>query len=429
MVDKLFLLSENFWKLSTSQERKKLGDILWFDNNNNLLLICCSWWPDSLFLAVFVYRYRHIVKWLPLSITKILHFNHWSHETDQDASFWVKELFWSVFEICYWEANYNWWIVTETMLRKQRYQFFTENIQKFYNTLQSVSLCQWHHLNDRIENSFLHIDRWTWIKWIANMSSKEKKRLLLNWELLPYTLYRPLLSYTKDTILLLCNTIQLPFVVDVHNNDVTQKRIRLRKTISKLSKEQQNLLYTDRSFIYSYCELKQKEKQFFPVFTGDFRPTKQMYSTNTPDSIEYVQQLLSRCWLYTNISKDRLHHLLQSFCLAQAFYLQWRWFLQRQWQTYFCFTWSKKRFWEECNRTEITIWSLWHYIINWIEIEIKDSTLIGGTLCFSQVWDKCGSESFTKWASKNSIPFFWRRSIPIVKKNNIIKKVFTNFLQ
>lgn len=429
MVDKLSLLWEYFWKLSTVSEREKIGDHLWFDNDKLLCLICCSWWPDSLFLAVFIYRYRHIVKWLPLSITKILHFNHWFHSCDQEAEVLIDKLFWSTFEICYWKADLSMWKLSETILRKQRQLFFTNTIQKFYSTLQSVSLCLWHNLNDRIENSFLHIDRGSWLKGIVNMSIQENKWLLSDWMLLPFTVYRPLLNYTKQYIESLNQILQIPFIIDVHNWDSTQKRILLRNTINNQKQEKKDLFYTDRTFIYSYWESLKHEEYFFPVFTNAFRPTKQLYCTTTPVTINYLQQLLSRCGLYTNISEKRLHSLLQAFTTAQSFYLHGRRFLQRKWQTFFCFTWSKSRFWEECIDHVFEITALWKYEIGWCVVDVNDSVMIWWIICFPHIGDKFWSISFTKRAAKQHIPFFWRRSLPIVKKNNKIVTVFTNFLQ
>ena len=147
---------------------------------------------------------------------------------------------------------------------------------------------------------------------------------------MPYKIYRPLIDYTKENILLLCKSIQLPYVVDVHNADITQKRILLRNRIAKQSKEKQNLLYTDRLFIYTYFEIELKQENFLPVFTSTFRPTKQMYCVNTPNSIHQLQQQLSWCGLYTNISEKRLNSLLEAFTTAQSFYLHGRWFLQRK---------------------------------------------------------------------------------------------------
>lgn len=429
MVDKLSLLSNNFSKLSSHKEREKIGDSFWFDKNDLVCLVCCSWWPDSLFLAVFVYRYRHVVKWLPLSITKILHFNHMSHDCDQEASRLVELLFWSTLEIIYWKTESWSKKITETVLRKQRQKFYTNSLQKFYNPLQSVALCLWHHYNDRIENSILHIDRGAWVKWILNMSRQEKKWFFDNWILLPFTVARPFLTYTKESILSFCSQIQLPFVVDVHNSDLSQKRILLRNALAKKSQEEKNIFYSDRFFVYSYLENKKQEECFFSVTTSPFWPTKQLYCTQKPHCIEQVQQLLSRCGVYSNISTSRLQNLLHSFALAQSFYMRWRWFLQWKWKTFFCFTWSKNRFWEEVIDDSVVIKSMWKRQIGSLSIEINDINLIWWTLCFPHVWDKMWSQSFTKRAAKNDIPFFWRRSLPIVKKNNTIQKVFTNFLQ
>ena len=145
-------------------------------------------------------------------------------------------------------------------------------------------------------------------------------------------IYRPLIDYKKENILLLCKSIQLPYVVDIHNTDLTQKRILLRNRMSNQSQEKQNVLYTDRSYIYTYFEkeIEIKEQNFFPVLINTFRPIKQMYYTITPTTIHQLQQQLSWCGLYTNISEKRLKSLLEAFSTAQSFYLQGRWFLQRK---------------------------------------------------------------------------------------------------
>ncbi|MBP6256395.1 hypothetical protein KA405_01385 [Patescibacteria group bacterium] len=89
-------------------------------------------------------------------------------------------------------------------------------------------------------------------------------------------------------------------------------------------------MYDDRLFIYTYFESEIKQESFFSIFTSSFWPTKQMYCANTPTSIHQLQQQLSWCGLYTNISEKRLNSLLEAFNTAQSFYLQGRWFLQRK---------------------------------------------------------------------------------------------------
>ncbi len=105
----------------------------------------------------------------------------------------------------------------------------------------------------------------------------------------------------------------MDYIEDIHNKDATQKRIEYRKRIALQSHHKKNEMYTERSFIYSYLESDHTYESFFPVFSPPCRPCKQLYCATTPQTISQLQQQLTWCGLYTNISEKRLQNLLHTF--------------------------------------------------------------------------------------------------------------------
>ena len=393
-------------------------------DTQHIVLICCSGWPDSMFLSSFLLRYRHIVKWLPMSITKILHIHHNSSPSDDDAENLIDIFYAWVVEICKKKIVDQPHIkYTETLLRKQRRSFFFDCIKK-YASLQWVYLCLWHHLDDRIENSFLHFDRWTHLRGIWNMFSYEKKILFHDDWSCEWICCRPLLWIQKNDILHRCKILWLPYIVDTHNHDDTSRRIFYRTHIQRLSTQQKTHFYTDRSYVYTYIESQKiYTPPLLPAKKSPFREIEDFFQTSIPRSLEQLVVLLDSIWIYTNISKKRLQEMMRWFGKSSwSWYINWRWLLLSYGHLYLAKQQTKKLF-REPDQTWWTITTPHTIHRWWFDRPIPTYTSWWYLLTFAKTGDRYGSTSFTRRANKQRIPFFWRRSLPIIKKNHIVYDV------
>lgn len=433
MVDKLKNTTEtkrltSFEDIFSSFEKweEKTYFLKLFDtslNTTSLVYICCSWWPDSMFLTFLIVWYRHIVKWLPLSITKIIHVNHNTSVSDELLEKVVFTNFFWLFDIK--TTCFEKWRYTETVLRKKRWDFYSTCIQET-PLWQNVYLCLWHNLNDRIENSFLHFDRGTHIAWIVNMQVTQKKTIFFWKNLYAYQCFRPLLTLSKKRITSLCNVFGIPYENDMHNTDTSHQRIKYRKKIENLSPNIQKSFYEERTYVYKTLETSiSKEVVLQPIFYPAFWWIDWLYKTDLPSSKEEVRKLLSALGVFTNMSKSRLQEIMKWFKKKNgALYLSWWWFLSAYGHIYLAKQECYEKFRETHATTSVCIQeNNTTYSIAWydwfVDTKIEDWTI----LTFAGIWDRIWSVSYMRRAAKKHIPFFRRRALPILKRNNKIVAV------
>jgi len=391
------------------------------------MYICCSWWPDSMFLTFLLLWYRHIVKWQDLSITNILHINHNTSQSDDLMQDLVYSLFWWVVTIKHLFLEKK--EFTETELRKKRQDFYKFSLQE-NNSLQDVYLCLWHNLDDRIENSFLHFDRWTHIQGIVNMSMKQKKCLYENWGEFMYTCLRPLLWFKKKDISWWCDLLSIPYVIDSHNLDETQKRIQYRRKIEIISPSVQKIFYEERKYVYNKLGKGHESKvSLNKLVYPSFWKIGSLYVTTLPKSRTELVDLLVRIWIYFNMSSARLYEIMKWFLKREwSMYISWWWFLFWYGELFLAQQEIKSTFRENMSlpspvllsenkeRYEIDVYT-WNVSPN------QQKCNGWSVVTFPQEGDKWWSKSFTKRAATQQIPFFRRRSLPIIKKNNKITDV------
>lgn len=416
----LVTIFQNITKHSSQKEIKQL--IYLFDKqdlSNKHLILCCSWWPDSMFLTCLLLWYRHIVNRHDVSITKILHINHNTSESDLELLGIVEKLFidFSLFVRHIPGKNH-----TETALRKKRRDFYEETIQQYSGT--SVYLCLWHHLDDRIENSFLHMERWTDLFGIINMEEVKTKKLFFAWWYNEYVCFRPLLKYTKKNIEQWCRKFCIPYGYDIHNNDVSQKRIMYRNVIQQLPPDTKKQLYTEWSWVYKYStkQLPTYNAWYVPILFPSFFKIWWLYKIIPPENVYELRQLLSDMHIFFNMSRSRLEELMRWFYQKKGYvYLHWRWFLYANWNLYTALQPVKTLFWEDVYKgVQYKYGHLYGLPIqDWIE-EIANYDSIITPIQEGAVYKW---KSLLKYLAKKGVPFFFRRALPIVKKNNIITAV------
>lgn len=147
----------------------------------------------------------------------------------------------------FYSATYKGNTFSENNLRERRHQIFIDYC--IAHDIKTILL--WHHLDDRIETTFLNLNRGAGTQWLLGL-----------WVMTPHfldhtiTIVRPLLSCTKDEIKKECKTNQICYHEDPTNTDTTySERNRMRKVLS----EYFNTAWFYKSMNQLYESLEQKE--------------------------------------------------------------------------------------------------------------------------------------------------------------------------
>ena len=191
------------------------------------VLVAVSGGVDSIFVSVLLYQYFLYNK-IPLSQLVFVHLNHGvRNESNEEVEF-VREFF-----------EYEKWIIN--LIVKKRNSEFTDNDEanlRKWRYGQFAEICKennvdflvtGHHLNDRVESTFLHMLRGAGLDGFLSMRYCEDHHLLGNTKIL-----RPLLNMSKKNIERVANRSELSFVVDQSNFDATvSKRNMLRNLVMK----------------------------------------------------------------------------------------------------------------------------------------------------------------------------------------------------
>lgn len=208
-------------------------------NRSTTVFAAVSWWSDSLLLLYILHQY-FIINNIPLQQLIVLHYHHQQRtESDQEFSDLQKHcLYYDVPYVCASFVNSKSKKATEKELRDSRYRFFMSCLYTYQHIYIyekfSCHLVLWHHLDDRIETSFLNLQRWCSLDGFLNMN------LFQYHDLYGIYLHRPLLFTTKKEILHLCNTYWIHFFEDSSNYDHT---VSLRNWLrSQLCRNDYNIL-------------------------------------------------------------------------------------------------------------------------------------------------------------------------------------------
>ena len=393
----------------------------YFCDEKAILAIGCSWWPDSMFLTHLLLYYRSIYKKRSLSSVFLLHYNHATSDFDRSTANFIAEYF-SFLPNVYIGTNAikN---PSETLLRKQRYAFFESCFTVNLQSLQLVYLCLWHNLNDRIENTYLHIDRWSHLSGIINMRMITDKVLFLNTMRYSYTLFRPLLFYTKDDITLFCRLFWLPFFSDPHNNENT-KRITIRKKVQKQATIDP-WLYDTMRYVYTFLEESlcvstiYCKKIDYDFWWGIANVYKLPLATTPDECVSHLRYFS----LYAGVTRETYTHLYNRIRFWSWVYVFKWWCFSKSSIHMYCVASPDKKFFEEYLNKEgdaVLVERLWVYQCSWFSRNITDTTLLWSLLRTPKPWDVYRWKKFLKRANTKKVPFFRRRRLPILEKNNTI---------
>lgn len=107
-------------------------------------------------------------------------------------------------------VSYGWSDHHEQALRIRRHEQFIQYCHKYTISF----LLTWHHLDDRIETTFLNMKRWANINGIKAINVSDSHFLDPN-----ITLLRPLINHTKQEIIQYCKDNSIPYLNDPTNTN------------------------------------------------------------------------------------------------------------------------------------------------------------------------------------------------------------------
>lgn len=188
--------------------------------HDKLYLVAVSGGPDSMALLSLLKDSNYQV------IVCFVNYHHRNNvdEEQKMVEDYVRSLSYRLeIKHCYFDNSDNF----ENWAREQRYDFFAEMMKKY----QAESCFVGHHLDDLIETYFLQLER----GYVNYYGLKEQVSIK------GVEIIRPLLKYSKASLLDYCQTYNIPYSYDYTNEDISLKRNYLRhrvlKDISDLDKD------------------------------------------------------------------------------------------------------------------------------------------------------------------------------------------------
>lgn len=177
------------------------------------VVIGCSGGPDSMFLLNLVKQNFNDVEII------CAHVNHNIRKESRHEASFVKQYCQEnniIFETITLEKTKQ---VNEADLRNKRYDFFKKILHKYHSKILLTA----HHGDDLVETILMRITRGSTIKGYAGIELCRIEK--------DYIVLRPLLYFTKKSILKYNNDNSIPYVIDQSNTDEKYTRNRYRKNI------------------------------------------------------------------------------------------------------------------------------------------------------------------------------------------------------
>lgn len=383
-----------------------LDSVISFDSK---IFVWLSWWSDSTYLFYIIENYfkNNLLK---LSNINILHFNHW-YRSESIKEYNIIKKKYSNYNIIYWE--YKWAKFSENNLRKYRYKFFYDSINKLW--FNNNILFLWHNLTDRIETSLLNLIRWCDIEWFINMKYQEKisKNLIL---------CRPLLNISKSEIKDNCNLHNLKYFEDKSNKDInfSQRNYIREKVLNNIINMWTNNFFSSFWQIYEYLENK------YIINDIIFIPLKKSKYWNVWDSyyIDYknfeikdVVYIFKKLKIYKNIYKNTLLEF------NKFFNKKWSWIKFFNGYTFvmancnlYVFNWNID-FFNKNIKEDVNIKKKWVYEIWDFKINIYNDYYIWWNIILWWTEFKFKWKTVMNYLKNKKVPIFRRKFIPIVVKN------------
>ena len=399
---------------------KKLSGLLEsLDLIDKHIILAVSWWADSMLVACEILYFYHINKFYFNNI-HIAHCNHKIRkESEEEAKFMKKFFNWLDLHIFERDRSLP---EDENSLRNRRYSQFS-SLQK---STKSSCVFVGHHLNDRVESTFLNLLRWSWINGFLNMHKIEEHHLLPEW----CKVCRPLLDTPKSDILNICNNAWIPYFEDETNldNSVSKRNYIRNQIINPLSKDSKFL----ESFSTIYTQIENFEKKW------------NVNLINMPSSPTWNAEC-SYLWNndILNCDENDLFELFKYLKIQASSQLisERKWWLNNweNWYKYIAWTYffihekqlyiikADKDFWEKkLENKSTTIESMDNIEYYWFNLDIPRDDLIWSEVRLPQEWDTFAWKKWSRWTLNQKIPMRWRDWIPLAIKNGKVIHMWKN---
>ena len=374
-------------------------------------------------------------KGFALDRVQIVHCNHKMRKQSEEEAAYVKEFF-SWLKVQIFERTEE-VLCREKALREWRYGCFKNVCYSNHKGGSSnppyppfkkgAVLLLGHHLEDRIESSFLNAVRGCGFKGFLNMQVLQEVHPLFGG-----AVCRPLLNVTKQQIIGFCEQFGVRYFEDETNADLlTSQRNFLRKEVIQrlvgMNGGKSRFLESMKQ-VYEEIEgeVHQGVHKLVPIPTFPSRNAEYGY----------------RVWGSANILQLR-HHLGIATNLRSSQVEEWTKWLEvtrsgrKEFHgVYFFFHEGElyvikagKRFWKAYVGEEKKITKLWLYTLAWITVEVGEERLIGAVLRFPRVWDRFAGKSWNRWCINQKIPLRWRNCIPVAEKEGKILHMWKEVLK
>lgn len=394
---------------------------------NDKVLISISGWADSWLCGYLMYKFW-IKQWYDQNNLFFFHANHKIRkESDQEEKTLKEFLNW--FNLTIAERK-NTKSHNEESLRNRRYEELNKLIKK-----EKIDIVVfWHHLNDRIESTFMNLLRWANLKWFISMTDFDSHHLI------PSKVFRPLLNLNKEEILTHCKEIWLPYFEDKTNKspDISKRNKLRNKILPQLFKESNsnsnktNTFFESMKNIYKSLENKTDEKENKKIWNQIQIQIPKSRNVKVWFMLDIDRKKLTENTLitiikeihsYTNITKKYIQELLNFLQTKDSWYkyINWTYFFLSHGKIYIIK--GEKDFRENNFKKTIKISQLWMYKIDWLMIQINDEKLLWHEIRFPKPEDKYKWKTRNQFCINQKIPVFFRKHTPLIIKNNEIKKV------
>ena len=420
-------ITSNYLFLKLQKKLLKLLNSLELEGKDIILAI--SWWADSMMVASQILYFYH-GNGLDLNKVHIAHCNHKIRPESEDEAKFMSEFF-SGLDFHLYERE--WWNDDENSLRNRRYSQFS-SLQK---STKASYIFLGHHLNDRVESTFLNLMRGAWINGFLNMREVENHHLLPD----ECRVCRPLLNSSKSGILDICNEAWIPFFEDKTNQDVSvSKRNRVRNQvlnpISTYWTENWDENKFLESFAWIYKQLENIEDNklnenlkimpSFPLWNAEFSYLlgKNILKCNENDVFDLFHSLkIQTSATVVNERKNWLNQWENGYK-----YIWWVYFFIHEKQVFIVK--ADKEFWKRKETPEenitLKIESMENIRFCGLDLEIPRNELVWWEVRLPKEWDIFAWKKWSRRALNQKIPMWWRDWIPLAIKDGKVIHMWKN---
>ncbi len=410
--------------------QKKLNKLL---NSLNLkdkdIVLAISWWADSMVVASQILYYYHNNS-LDLNKIHIAHCNHKIRPESETEAKFMSEFFSGLdFHLYERDTALN---TDENSLRNRRYSQFSS----LQESTKASYIFLGHHLNDRVESTFLNLMRGAWINGFLNMREIENHHLLPN----ECKVCRPLINSTKSEILNICNEAWILFFEDITNKDVSvSKRNRVRNQILNPLSTYGTENWEENKFLESFASIYTQLENFERKWWSSFTPLPSFPLWNAEFSYSWDNNILN---CDENDVFDLFHSL--KIQISAGVVNEWKNWLNK-WENGYKYIWwayffihekhlfivkAEKDFWKRKNNSdensEFKIETIDNIRFFGFDLEIPRDELIWWIVRLPLDWDTFSGKKWARRTLNQKIPMWWRNWIPLAIKDGKVIHMWKN---